>query len=96
MRPLVVLLGIVMGSAVSIALTLLMVGLVFLLLPEYGARIADESGALWWAFLIAVALAGIAVTSFYGELRQRGWRYAAHVGLTMMLAISLWVYWPSA
>jgi len=95
MRPLVVLLGIVMGSAVSIALTLLMVGLVFLLLPEYGARIADESGALWWASLIAAVLAGIAVTSFYGELRLRRWRYAAHLALTVMLAFSLWIYWPN-
>ena len=96
MRPLVVLLGIVMGSAVSIAVTLLMVGLVFLLLPEYGARIADESGALWWAFLVAAVLAGIAVTSFYGELRVRRWRFAAHGALTAMLAISLWIYWPNA
>ena len=37
MRPLVVLLGIVMGSTVSIAVALLMTGVVFLLLPEYGA-----------------------------------------------------------
>ena len=44
MRPLVVLLGIVMGSTVSIAVALLMTGLVFLLLPEYGERLADESG----------------------------------------------------
>ena len=38
MRPLVVLLGIVMGSTVSIATALLLTGVVFLLLPEYGAR----------------------------------------------------------
>ena len=43
MRPLVVLLGIVMGSTVSIAVALLLTGVVFLLLPEYGARLADET-----------------------------------------------------
>ena len=37
MRPLVVLLGIVMGSTVSIAAALLLTGVVFLLLPEYGS-----------------------------------------------------------
>lgn len=96
MRPLVVLLGIVMGSTVSIAVALLLTGVVFLLLPEYSARLADESGPLMWACLLSVLLATIASTSFYGELRQRGWRYAAHVALTLMLAVALWTYWPKA
>jgi hypothetical protein len=94
MRPLVVLLGIVMGSTVSIAVALLLTGVVFLLLPEYAERLADERGPLLWACLLSVVLATIASTSFYGELRQRGWRLAAHGGLTVMLAIALWTYWP--
>ena len=94
MRPLVVLLGIVMGSTVSIAAALLLTGLVFLLLPEYGARLADEKRPLLAACLISVFLAGLAVTSFYGELRTRSWRYAAHGALVLVLAMVLWVYWP--
>jgi hypothetical protein len=96
MRPLVVLLGIVMGSTVSIAAALLLTGVVFLLLPEYGARLADESRPLMAACLLSVVLAGAAGTSFYGELRSRGWRYAAHAGLALMLTVALWVYWPKA
>ena len=94
MRPLVVLLGIVMGSTVSIAVALLLTAVVFLLLPEYAERLADERGPLQWACLISVALAAIAATSFYGEVRRRGWRYAAHAILALMLAIALWAYWP--
>jgi hypothetical protein len=94
MRPLVVLLGIVMGSTVSIAVALLLTGVVFLLLPEYAERLADESQPLRWACLLSVVLAVIASTSFYGELRRRGWRLAAHAVLTVMLAIALWTYWP--
>jgi predicted MFS family arabinose efflux permease len=94
MRPLVVLLGIVMGSTVSIAVALLLTGVVFLLLPEYSARLADESEPLIWACLLSVGLAATASSSFYGELRHRGWRYAAHGALTVMLAIALWTYWP--
>ena len=52
MRPLVVLLGIVMGSTVSIAAALLMTGVVFLLLPEYGARLAEERNPLLTACLL--------------------------------------------
>ena len=96
MRPLVVLLGIVMGSTVSIAIALLLTGVVFLLLPEYAERLADERGPLLWACLLSMVLATSASTSFYGELRQRGWRHAAHVGLTMMLAVALWTYWPKS
>jgi len=94
MRPLVVLLGIVMGSTVSIAIALLLTGVVFLLLPEYAARLADERAPLTVACLLSVFLAGVAAASFYGELRVRRWRYAAHGGLALMLAIALWTYWP--
>jgi hypothetical protein len=94
MRPLVVLLGIVMGSTVSIAAALLLTGVVFLLLPEYGTRLAEERNPLITACLLSVLLAAIAATSFYGELRTRSWRYAAHGALLLMLAFALWTYWP--
>ena len=94
MRPLVVLLGIVMGSTVSIAAALLLTGVVFLLLPEYGARLAEESRPLLAACLLSVLLASAAAASFYGELRARSWRFAAHGALLVMLVLSLWTYWP--
>ncbi len=94
MRPLVVLLGIVMGSTVSIATALLLTGVVFLLLPEYGERLAEEREPLMVACLLSVLLAGAAATSFYGELRVRSWRYAAHAALVAVLAVALWTYWP--
>lgn len=94
MRPLVVLLGIVMGSTVSIAAALLMTGTVFLLLPEYGDRLADESRPLLIACALSVALAAVAAASFYAELRTRGWRFAAHLGLAAMLTVAAWTYWP--
>jgi hypothetical protein len=96
MRPLVVLLGIVMGSTVSIAVALLLTGVVFLLLPEYGARLAEERVPLLVACGLQVVLAAIAAGSFYGELRTRTWRFAAHAALVGMLALALWVYWPKA
>jgi hypothetical protein len=83
-----------MGSTVSIAAALLLTGLVFLLLPEYGARLADEKRPLLAACLIAIFLATLAVTSFYGELRTRRWRHVAHVALALVLATVLWIYWP--
>jgi cytochrome bd-type quinol oxidase subunit 2 len=94
MRPLVVLLGIVMGSAVSIALGLLMTGAVFLLLHDSDSRLADESRPLMATCLISVLLAAVAATSFYGELRERRWRLLAHAVLVAGLAFAIWTYWP--
>jgi hypothetical protein len=94
MRPFVVLLGIVMGSTVSIAAALMMTAIVFALLPAYAERLADERHPLILACTLSVILAGVATTSFYGELRERRWRVAAHLGLVVMLAAALWTYWP--
>ena len=85
-----------MGSTVSIAVALLLTGVVFLLLPQYAERLADERSPLLWACLLSILLAAIASTSFYGELRRRGWRLAAHLALTAMLAVALWTYWPKS
>jgi hypothetical protein len=94
MRPFVVLLGIVMGSTVSIAVALMMTGVVFLLLPEYAARLAEEKSPLWTACLLSVFLAAFSAASFYGEVKTLRWRFAAHAALLVMLILSLWTYWP--
>jgi hypothetical protein len=94
MRPLVVLLGIVMGSTVSIALGLVMTGVVFLLIHDTDSRLADETRPLLGSVLLMVALAGVAFASFLGELKRKRWRFLAHGGLVVMLGIAVWTYWP--
>ncbi|MEZ5458790.1 MAG: hypothetical protein R3E65_05580 [Steroidobacteraceae bacterium] len=94
MRPLAVLLGIVMGSTVSIAVGLALTIIVFALLPEYSDRIAEEYGPLWRSFMAMAMVSGLAVASFVGELRQRPWRRYAHVALLLVLAGGLWLFWP--
>ena len=94
MRPLVVLLGIVMGSTVSIALGLVMTGVVFLLIHDTDSRLADETRPLLGSVVLMVALAGAAFASFLGELKLRRWRLPAHAALVVMLGIAVWTYWP--
>ena len=94
MKPLTVLLGIVMGSSVALAVCLAMTGIVFLLLPEYSARLSGEQGPLLRGLLWSWALAAVAGASFVGELRQRSWRRTAQLLLLGLLGLLAWRFWP--
>jgi hypothetical protein len=95
MRPLAVLIGIVMGSAVSLAVGLALTWVVFLFLPDQEARLASEKAPLMRAVLLFTALAAVAATSFLGEIRDRSWRPVAHAALAAVLGAAVWVYWPA-
>ena len=94
MRPLSVLIGIVMGSAVSLAVGLLLTWIVLLFLPEYSAQLAEERGPLARAIAIFGLISAAAATSFYGEIHERRWRFMAHATTTAFLSLAVWTYWP--
>ncbi|MEZ5499391.1 MAG: hypothetical protein R3E77_08180 [Steroidobacteraceae bacterium] len=89
-----VLLGIVMGSTVSIASALLLTWIVFLLLPEYKARLAAESVTLLRSFAVVATLAIFAIVSFRVELRLNPRRWLAHLALVAMILVAVWFFWP--
>jgi len=95
MRPLTILLGIVMGSTVSLAVGLLGTWIVILFLPKDAERFAPEHAALLQAIAIFTALAAASAFSFYGDLRARTWRMAAHAVSLLLLIATIWVYWPT-
>ncbi len=94
MKPLAVILGIVMGSSLALAVALGMTGIVFLLLPEYSARLAAEQIPLLKGIAWSWSLTALAAGSFIGELKGRRWRYPCQALLLMLLAALLWRYWP--
>lgn len=94
MRPMAVLIGIIMGSAVALTVSLSMSAVVFALLPEYSARLAPERLPLLRGLLWSWSLAAVAVTCFVGELRQRRWRYPTELVLAAMLTALGIIYWP--
>ena len=94
MRPLAVLIGIIMGSAVSLAVGLALTWIVLLFMPEHAERYAGEKAPLFKAILLFGVMAGVAAASFYAELRLRPWRHLAHASTLAMLGIAVWTYWP--
>ena len=95
MKPLTVLLGIVLGSAAALAVSLTMTGIVFLLLPEYSARLAGEQAPLLKALAWSWSLVLVAGASFVGELRAKPWRRGAQGVLALILVALAWRYWPA-
>jgi hypothetical protein len=93
-RPLSVLLAIITGSAVALTVSLTMSGIVFLLLPEYSARLAPERWPLLKGLFWAWSLTAVGVAGFVGELQNRRWRFYPQGVLAAMLAALIYIYWP--
>lgn len=95
MRPLGFLTGVVLGSAASIALVLLMVVVVFALSAGGNPAVGVEfRGLLVSAGLFGV-LAASAAAAFAGLQRGRPWRWAAQALMWLLLAAVAWFYWPA-
>jgi hypothetical protein len=93
-QPLVVVIGIVMGSSVALLAGLAMVLAVFLLLPGFDDRLAGEFQPLLQAIAWAVLLTGASVAAFVAQLRLRPWRMPAKLALVGALLLVGWNYWP--
>jgi hypothetical protein len=94
MKPSVILLGFVLGSAASILFSLVGVAVIFLVLGPSYPRIQAETGSLYVGLGFFTALTVFAALSFYGVLKHRPWRAAALAPLAVVLGVIGWYYWP--
>jgi hypothetical protein len=95
MRPLTVITGIVVGSCVSITVSLGAVLFIFLVLGDDHPRLGDEFAALISSLLIFTAMTVISGLSFYSMLIRHEWRRAAQVLMWLGVAAIGTYYWPS-
>jgi hypothetical protein len=94
MKPSVMLIGFVLGSAAAITFSLSGVAIVFLYLrPDY-PRLEGEIQPLLLHLGIFSGLTVLAGLSFYAELKRPPWRMAAAVGLGLGLIAVTAFYWP--
>jgi hypothetical protein len=95
MRPLGFLTGVVLGSAASIALVLVMVAVVFAFSKGGGTAVGTEYPVLLASAALFGLLAAAAGAAFAGLQRGRPWRHAAQVLMWLLLAAIAWYYWPA-
>lgn len=95
MRPAVVILGFVLGSAAAITFALAGTTIVFVALRAEYPRLESELGPLLVSVGLFSLLTAAAGGSFYGELKGRRWRRPVQLALLVMLAaVAAYHAWP--
>jgi hypothetical protein len=94
MRPSVVLLGFVLGSAAAITFALAGVAVVFAVLHRDYPRLGVELPTLLASLAMFAVLTALAGASFYGSAHDRPWRRVAVGGLLVALGLIGWLLWP--
>ncbi len=95
MNPFTVILGITLGSLVSMAFSLGGVLFVFWILKDESPRFDSEMPELLRSTAIFFGLAALAATGFIGTLKQKPWRHICLAFLWLGLIGTTWYYWPA-
>jgi uncharacterized membrane protein len=94
MRPLTVINGILLGSSLSITVSLAAVLFIFLVLGDDYPRLQHEFSPLLHSLLIFLGMTTISAVSFYALLINHRGRYWSQALLWMGVAATGWYYWP--
>jgi len=94
-RPLTVLTGIVLGSAVATTFALSTTLIVFLVLSRESPEFRAELPLLTRYVLVFVGLTALAAVSFIGQARRRPWRHLAQLAMWAALAGLAALYWST-
>jgi len=94
MRPLTVITGILLGSCFSIALSLAMVLIVFLVLADEYPRLQYEFSALLRSMLVFMGMTVLTAGSFYSLVKMTQWRNWSQGLMWLGFAGTVWYYLP--
>lgn len=95
MNPFTAILGVIMGSLVSLAFGLGVTLFVFIALKDDNSRFAAELPELYRAVAMFAVLAAVSFAAFLGTIREARWRYLPLGVLWVGMGLVGWYYWPS-
>ena len=94
MRPLMVINGIMLGSSFSIAVSLALVLIVFLVIGEDYPRVRQETEPLIVSMFIFIGMTIISAASFYTLAKNPPLKRPAQGLMWLGLCATAWFYWP--
>jgi hypothetical protein len=94
MHPLTVVTGVLLGSSLSIMLSLSAVMVIYLILGDEYPRLAYEFKALIESTLIFLGLTTISGLSFYSLLKRLRSRWWLQLALWASIGTTSYYYWP--
>ncbi|HZD54020.1 MAG TPA: hypothetical protein VE175_13305 [Woeseiaceae bacterium] len=94
MRPLTVITGIVLGSCLSITVSLLAVLIMFLVLGHDYPRLSVEFPAMRASVALFSGMTAVSALSFYTHVIRHKWRVPAQLLMWASLVGVGWYYWP--
>jgi hypothetical protein len=86
--------GILLGTCLSISVSLLLVLIVFVVLGDEYPRLQHEFRPLLASMTIFLGMTMISAASFYSLIIGHGGRYLAQLLMWLGLAATTWYYWP--
>lgn len=94
MRPLTVIAGIILGSSLSITVSLAVVSLIFMILSDDYPRLQDEFAPLTSSVLLFFCLTAISAWSFWSTLNNRREKWLAQAAMWLGILVVGFYYWP--
>ena len=94
MRPITVITGILLGSCLSITVSLAAVLLVFLVLGEDYPRLQGEFRPLSFSAVVFLGMTIISALSFYSLIIDHKYRHFAQAIMWSSFLITGWFFWP--
>ena len=94
MRPLTVISGIILGSSLSITVSLAVVSLIFWILADDYPRLHDEFSPLAASVLLFLGLTLVSAWSFLAMLKNRQKKWLAQVLMWIGIVLVGFYYWP--
>ena len=94
MRPLTMITGILLGSCLSITISLVLVLVVFLVLGDEYPRLQHEFRPLMVSTTIFLGMTILSAASFYALLIGHRGRFLAQSAMWSGVAATTWYYWP--
>lgn len=94
MRPLTVIAGIVLGSSLSITVSLAVVSLIFWILADDYPRLQTEFAPLTSSVLLFIILTAISAWSFLAALTDRKEKWLAQAAMWLGILMVAFYYWP--